>query len=194
MQNDHEALSTVVDGELDVRDNQTLPNIAANDSSRATWARYHLIGDVLRDVLTEIAPTSFSERLVREIDREPTMLISRRARRPWLKPAAGFAIAASVAVLAVVGVQQMDPRHLSAASTTVATAVEAARQAPPIDHAIVVSEPQLVETTEIINPAPGSLQTQRRLNGYLVKFNEQRSSLGVPGVNPYVRIVGFESE
>ena len=36
--------------------------------------------------------------------------------------------------------------------------------------------------------------SQRRLNSYLVKFNAQRSSLAVPGVNPYVRIVGFQSD
>ena len=33
----------------------------------------------------------------------------------------------------------------------------------------------------------------QRLNGYLVNFNEQRQRLGVPGVHPYVRIVGFEA-
>ena len=41
------------------------------------------------------------------------------------------------------------------------------------------------------NPGPSP---QRRLNSYLVKFNAQRSSLAVPGVNPHVRIIDFQSD
>ena len=37
-------------------------------------------------------------------------------------------------------------------------------------------------------------ELRRRLNSYIVNFNEQRDSLAVPNVHPYVRIVGFEKE
>lgn len=194
MHNDHETLSTVVDGELDVRDNQILPNIAANDGSRATWARYHLIGDVLRDSLADVAPANFSEQLRNKIDREPTMLIPHQAKRRWLTPAAGFAIAASVAALAVIGIQQLQPTPMAHDATEIAAVTPAPVQAPAIQEALVAPAQKIAESPVVLNPVQGSIQTQRRLNGYLVKFNEQRSSLGVPGVNPYVRIVGFESE
>ena len=37
-------------------------------------------------------------------------------------------------------------------------------------------------------------QLQRRLNSYLVNFNEQRAQFTLPNVHPYVRSVGFETE
>jgi hypothetical protein len=46
------------------------------------------------------------------------------------------------------------------------------------------------------NEAPtageAAAELRRRLNSYIVNFNEQRDSLAVPNVHPYVRIVGFD--
>ncbi len=204
MKTDHESLSAVVDGELDKSETKVLQSIAVDDRSRATWARYHLIGDVLRDSLTDVAPAAFSERLRTDVEQEPTMLLPRAVERPWLKPVAGFAIAASVAAIAVLGIQQNNIAPGLGDATELVADSPASLPAPV---AVTVTDQQIakaqeplnpvsgsIQTQEPLNPASGSIQTQRRLNGYLVKFNEQRSSLGVPGVNPYVRIVGFESE
>ena len=188
MQKHHELLSTVIDGEVGSLDRQTLVTIASDETSRATWARYHLIGDVLRDNLTGVASASFSERVRAAVDQEPTVLAPGRRNRLWLTPVAGFAVAASVAALAVIGIKQMGPSPLS---NTDEIAVVA--PAPTVNVAAAPAT-SVAETPEILHPVPGTLEKHRRLNGYLVKFNEQRSSLGVPGVNPYVRIVGFESE
>ena len=187
MQNDHETLSTVVDGEVGSLDRQTLVTIASDETSRTTWARYHLIGDVLRDNLTGVTSANFSEQVRAAVDQEPTVLTPGRGHRQWLTPAAGFAVAASVATLAVIGIKQMRPSPLNDTDEIAVVA-----PAPTVNVAIPVTS--VAGTPEILHPVPGSLDNRRRFNGYLVKFNEQRSSLGVPGVNPYVRIVGFESE
>jgi sigma-E factor negative regulatory protein RseA len=183
MQIKQETLSSVMDGATGSVDGATLGAIAADAEARATWARYHLIGDVMRDGLIEVAPPEFSDRLRLGIADEPTVLAPQTPARPLLRPVAGFAIAASVAALAVVGIKQLTPEQ----ETT--PAIVASAPAMPGDARRAAAEAQTV-----VDPRADSLHSQRRLNSYLVKFNEQRSSLGVPGVKPYVRIVGFEAD
>jgi len=188
MQNDQESLSTLMDGETDGRDGSTLGRIAATEDERSAWARYHLIGDVIRDGLTEVAPPEFAQKLRIEIGREPTILAPRRKARSLLRPAAGLAIAASVAALAVLGVKQLNP------SQGLDPAPEIADVTPAVvGEPLIATQEHALESPNAVDRLHESLPSQRRFNSYLVKFNEQRSSLGVPGVNPYVRIVGFES-
>jgi sigma-E factor negative regulatory protein RseA len=184
MQNDQETLSTLMDGEMDGSGGATLGGIASAEDTRPVWARYHLIGDVIRDGLTEVAPPEFAERLRIEIGREPTVLAPRRRGRSLLRPAAGLAIAASVAALAVLGVKQLDPTQGLGPTPEISAAI------PTVASEALIA----AESPAAVDELQESLHSQRRLNSYLVKFNEQRLSLGVPGVNPYVRIVGFEPE
>jgi sigma-E factor negative regulatory protein RseA len=188
MQNNHETLSTIVDGELGSVDSQTLATIASDENSRSTWARYHLIGDVMRDNLTGVASPIFSEQLRAAVEREPTVLAPQRTKRQWLTPVAGFAVAASVATLAVIGIKQIEPSSPDAADEVAIVA------AAPNHNVAALPVQSVAQSPDVVDAVPATHDTQRRLNGYLVKFNEQRSSLGVPGVNPYVRIVGFEYE
>lgn len=189
MKLDHETLSIIVDSELETRDPRKFESIAADQELRSKWARYHLIGDVLRDNLTDVAPAHIADGIRTEIEREPTIFIPQRRRRSWLKPITGLAIAASIASVAVIGVKRSDVDPALNDATVSANPM----QLPDDQIAKVLEEPITVSLDDI-NPALGTPHTKRRLNGYLVKFNEQRSSFGVPGVNPYVRIVGFESQ
>lgn len=192
MQIDEQTLSSVMDG--DGATGETLAGVAAADGSRAAWARYHMIGDVLRDNASAIAPAEFSASIAARIADEPTVLAPRGRTKSAMRPVAGFAIAASVATLAVIGVQRMDPAEVS--NPAPAIALSPASEVVPVPAA---ASPAVAAATVDTGPAPLELArdtqpAQRRFNSYLVKFNEQRSNVGVPGVNPYVRIVGFESE
>lgn len=189
MQNDREILSNLMDGKIDSRDGAMLGRIAAEDDARAAWSRYHLIGDVMRDGLTEIAPVEFAARLHDEIAQEPTVLAPRRWRRSRLRPVAGFAIAASVAALAVVGINRMTPEQRLPNTPELAVTAPAAPGEVPM-----AGIEQSAAAQSAVDPFQGSHHSLRRLNSYLVKFSEQRSSLAVPGVNPYVRIVGFQPD
>ncbi|MCB1749261.1 MAG: anti-sigma 24 factor, partial [Gammaproteobacteria bacterium] len=108
------------------------------------------------------------------------------ARDRLRAPLAGLAIAASVAALSVVlvagnrGEPTVTPALEVAQSGAVAPSVPAA--APAVDSIVGDEASGLV---------PAGAYDQR-MNGYLVNFNEQRARLGMPGVHPYVRIVGFE--
>jgi sigma-E factor negative regulatory protein RseA len=174
MQIDEQTLSSVMDGEAAT--GEALAGVASTSATRAAWARYHLIGDVLRDNSSEVAPMEFAATIAAQIAEEPTVLAPRRSAKRALRPVAGFAIAASVAAAAP-GADRIPATTFAepAQMTVVAESAGAATPAP-------------LELSRDTQPA------QRRFNSYLVKFNEQRSNVGVPGVNPYVRIVGFESE
>lgn len=193
MQIDEQTLSSAMDD--DGVSGETLASVANSSGTRAAWARYHLIGDVLRDTASEVAPAEFAAKITERIADEPAILAPQRSPRRVMRPVAGFAIAASVATLAVIGVQRMEPSPATNPVPAIAAAAPAAANsiAPP------ALTPVAVESAGAAAPAPLELArdthpAQRRFNSYLVKFNEQRSNVGVPGVNPYVRIVGFESE
>ncbi|MDA0822981.1 MAG: sigma-E factor negative regulatory protein [Proteobacteria bacterium] len=189
MQTNQETLSIAMDDELGSSTASVLGRVANNNNDTDTWARYHLIGDVLRDQLTELAPPNFAAKLSTQIAQEPTILAPKIRVRSWIRPVAGLAVAASVAAIVVAGVQQKFSLPDATPTTVDTSSVEFA--APKLVAIEPAGDKSELSPAENLTPAP---HAPRRLNGYLVKFNEQRSSVGVPGVNPYVRIVGFETE
>ncbi len=195
-----EQLSAMLDGEtIDAQDQELTRLLEAGDS-RESWHRYTIIGDALRsgsrnDPAEEEAhailggTTSFADKLRGAIADEPTVLAPRKREKPkFLQPVAGLALAASVAGVAVIGVQQMTATTEQAQPLSAAS-INAAEQV--LGSQLVAGNTQNAETPEL---EVDLAEHQRRLNSYLVNYNAQRTSLGMPGVNPYVRIVGFESE
>ena len=191
---DDENVSALLDGEIDHLNEHDIKTLIDDSDNRESWARYQMIGDILRepnvDANSPGASQSFAERVRAQIEAEPTVLAPRSANRrlpKYLQPVAGLAIAASVAGIAVVGVQQMSTEGAGETQPISVANLEAAEQ---VMAKTVVADATL-ETPELeIDLA----EHKRRLNSYLVNFNEQRTSLGMPGVNPYVRIIDFESE
>lgn len=191
MQIENEKLSKLMDGQDLSAD--ALADVARDEQARATWARYHLIGDVLRDGLGDVAPNTFAASLADKIDLEPTVLAPQKSKRTLAGPVAGFAIAASVATLAVIGLQQTDipAKQIDAAPALAELAAENA----PLVAANVAPTPVVADTMPPRLPIQEpTLHSQPNLNKYLVKFNTQRRSVGIPSVNPHVRIVGYEPE
>ncbi len=171
----HEDLSTLVDGET-AADRRTalIDELAADREARAAWQRYHVIGDVLRaGGQAPAKPATVVE-------------LPRRERRA-AGPLAGLAIAASVAALAVMFVLQRPGGDAGS------TGFEVAESLPPAPRVAAAPAPATAAATTAEPAAMTGAGSEQRLNGYLVNFNEQRARLGVPGVHPYVRIVGFES-
>jgi sigma-E factor negative regulatory protein RseA len=195
MQIDHQIVSAAMDDALDGSTKPSLGQLSA--SQRDVWARYHLISDVLRDPAVAVAPAEFSSEVRDEVEREPFLLVrAEKLPRSFARPLVGFAVAASVAALAVIGVQkmQLDPRTATTPVAISASIVAPAQVDLPAQPVPVEAAPIDIALVKFNDEPVPALHSQGRLNGYLVKFNEQRSSVGVPGVNPYVRIVGFDSE
>ncbi|MDX1606537.1 MAG: hypothetical protein R3202_10125, partial [Candidatus Competibacterales bacterium] len=110
----------------------------------------------------------FSERIRAAIDAEPTVHASpTRAARSWQKPAIGFALAASVAAMAVITLQ---PWNADPATSPLASSD--------------ASEPRVAQASA---PAADN-RTAERLNDYLVSHSSLASMNSVYGVLPYVRM------
>jgi sigma-E factor negative regulatory protein RseA len=174
-----EQLSALVDDELDEVERPLLLGRLQRDAElRDCLGRYQLIGEVMRGA-GQVATLGVAERVRKVLEQEtgPAAGKSSRVDRNWWKPLAGFAVAASVALVAILTVTSISEES---ADETVQLA---GKQTPAAE--IPVSEQQW----DRIEP-----QVDKRMAGYLVNHNEYAASRGVQGVMPYVRIVGYSND
>jgi sigma-E factor negative regulatory protein RseA len=105
-----EQVSAFLDGELPKSETELLLKRLTRDAElRQSFGRYALIGESLRGAGRTPLSREFAGRVNSAIDGEPAApsLHPSRAREPrWWKPMAGAAVAAGVAVVAVVALQQ----------------------------------------------------------------------------------------
>lgn len=176
-----EQLSALIDGEGEVREWELALRRLGNDAElKDRWERYHLIGEALKNNLPDTLDLGFAERIRQAIETEQQPEPVRPPRSgigtvvaSWYKPITGFALAASVAALALLGLNLTD-----------AGLAESAGQGPVAD-AGPRSEPQ---------PRFADTDLDSRLGAYLVN-HELVSRGSVHGVTPYyLRLVGHESK
>lgn len=105
-----EQVSAFLDGELPDSETELLLKRLTRDAElREGFGRYALIGETLRGASRAPVSRGFAARVNRAIDGEPATAIPqtlRAAQGRWWKPIAGAAVAASVAAVAVVALQQ----------------------------------------------------------------------------------------
>ncbi len=179
-----EQLSALFDGELAAQEQGLLlARLAQDPTLRRRWSQYQLIGDALRKGLPAQIDPRLADRVMLAIEAWPTHSVGTAPIVRVLKPLAGLAVAASVAVVAVLAVQQS--RAPTPGTAQVATSL-------PTQSQTYVQ----VQGTRWQAP-PGNVQAphiDNRLNEYLVKHSEYATSGGMPGMLPYVRIVGYDQE
>ncbi len=204
-----EKISALVDGELDKQECQTAVNELLNDDAKRTaWGRYHLIGDTLKRSLPLGIDHGFSSRVMAALDSEPTVLAPpRQTHSSWGQRAAGLAVAASVAAVAVLGVQfmyQQDgqaPTQQLAKLPTKLSPIQMQQQKvarakiqqsiqPSLQSSLRANIQTVTQTSVLANP-PSRLTAREysRLNKYLVDHNQLASGAVMQGVIPYARIV-----
>lgn len=177
-----EQLSALIDGELsDHEMDQVLDALERDEEMRGQWSRYHLISDSIRSTAANVSVTDLAERIRSAIADEPAILAPPRKSSRFIKPLAGFAIAASVAIVAVIGIQQ--PGQSGVLPLPVAVVQLSASGQPRAPAATVIQRVRW-------NVAQPVVET--RLNSYLINHNE-RLSTGMYGILPYVRIVGYDA-
>ncbi len=178
-----EQLSAMLDDELDEQEYELLIHRLKQDRDlQSMWSRYQVVGEVMRQNLVNTAPADLAHKISQQIDHEPELeasdgMQSRGVR--MLKPVAGLAIAASVAAMAVVGMQNV-----------------ALNQNPD------TSVPRLVQTEHVSNIRRVSgthwdmkqPETEMRLNGYLMNHSEYTSNISLQGMINYARIAGYDSQ
>jgi negative regulator of sigma E activity len=214
-----ESLSAFMDGELDGDPATVIDSLMREEALRRKWTRYHLIADVMHQSLPERLDSRFAARVAATLRTEPTVLSPVRRRLPaYLKPAAGLAIAASVAAMAVITVQRLDHgarpgmnatpamtadasstpgMTADASSTTGAAAAEKVVEIQPI-------KPRIPEMRQYTFPVRqvSSDGTRRaaptlvnsRLQNYLLNYNAYHAQAGMQGMPPYVRLVAHDNQ
>lgn len=173
--NSDEKLSAFMDDEFHP---DVLNSLKQDTEARTRWARYHLIRDVLSGHTASIPSSDFAERVSDALRDEPTVL--RPARRRFghtVRQVAGLAIAATVATVAVLTVQQSDVTGISAPQPAIASADDGRQGYRPVSSSN--------------NPPDHSIDSdvQSKLSSYLVNHNEYSISSRMQGMLPYMRIV-----
>jgi sigma-E factor negative regulatory protein RseA len=182
----NENLSALIDGEQDGE--HILDNLIHDQDMKDTWSRYHLIGDCLRDNLPEKISNKVSTNVTQALLNEPTILAPKATNRFSIKPVAGFAIAASVAMVAVFSIQSGNE---ISSPVNGAPSIAATKVAQP--ETFTFPDPQVLPASVKKSDTPESIANQR-LNNYLLNHNEYRSNGGVNPILPYVRMVTIESQ
>ncbi|HIO92350.1 MAG TPA: hypothetical protein EYG68_05815 [Leucothrix mucor] len=120
-----EHLSAVLDGEAgDFEQRRILDELGKDESLQSSLSCYALIGETMRDESqVSIAGMDFLKGIHDEINEEPeyshVQIIEKKASNDgaWVRPVTGFAVAASVAALAVVGMQSFMSGNNGSASS-----------------------------------------------------------------------------
>jgi sigma-E factor negative regulatory protein RseA len=170
----NEQLSALVDDELGEPEQALLLRQLGRDAGlRARLARYQVISDALHSNLPHRVDTGFYQRVHAALEQEAEIHAAPHHFRTLLKPAAGLALAASVAVVAVVSLQSV-------------------RQQDPAATPVVASAPGVNDYIRAGTAPPPVAQrsSARGLDVYLVNHNEYAANRGMQGMLPYVRIVG----
>ncbi|MDZ7663134.1 sigma-E factor negative regulatory protein [Thiohalophilus sp.] len=172
--NSDEKLSAFMDDEFHP---DVLESLKQDTDVRARWARYHLIRDVLSGHNETVPSPSFVDRVSAALGDEPTVL--RPARRKLahsVRQVAGLAIAATVATVAVLTVQQSDVTGPSGSQPAIASAENTAAEYRNVSDN---SSARLPIDSEV----------QSKLSNYLINHNEYSISSRMQGMLPYMRIV-----
>ncbi len=168
---EHERLSALVDGELTHEASSTIDNLCEDEQAEGIWARYCLIGDCLRGSLPERYENMTGE-IRAAVASGPTVFVPDKRQNTLVKPIIGFAIAASVAAIAIFNVQQQ------------------ARQVPAADQSGIAENETSISVPQPAHRRNHQLQSpDPRLSRYLVSYDEYRVNTGVRGMPPHVRMV-----
>lgn len=217
-----EQLSSLLDGELDdTQQRHAIDALGRDSKAREQWHRLHLARDVMHGNLPDGIDLQFSSRVMAAIDDEPAILspathnaspsssapVSHgRISSSFSKRFAGLAVAASVAAVAVMGVESLYRDDPSApAKQQVATAaapqsefVRLAKQplAPAATLASINASAANPVTTSggtgvLVVRQDGARRIDPRLHKYLINHSQQAARANVQGVMPYARIVTY---
>jgi sigma-E factor negative regulatory protein RseA len=174
-----EQVSAFLDGELpDSETELLLKRLTRDGELRESFGRYSLIGEAVRGPSLSLMTKGFAGRVNLAIDGEPIPANGQvpQSRAPrWWRPFAGAAVAAGVAAVAVVALQQraVAPTLRAPAQSAVlaqsGVAVQASREA--ISYTVPATSPA----------APAAMPTAR-LTNYVFAHSKYSSGLAQRGV------------
>jgi len=176
-----EQLSSLLDDELDpaVQD-FALRELSEDEGLRGLWGRYHLIGEVLRGEPISRGAIAVADQVRERLVEEPVLLSPqpRIAVPRWLTHAGGWALAASVALLAIVS----GPTLFRGDA---APSVWVAQQEP--------SAPVLYLDRSGARWGVRRPEVESKLNSFLASHQEYSPVAGLKGMVPYATFARYDS-
>ena len=183
----NQGISALADGECnELETERLLSKLRRSPSLRRRWEQTHTVRAVTRGERVDLLNPGFAEAISKALESEAHLL--RPAQLPktsrpapgWLKPAAGFAIAASVALVSVLGLRLLDqggPGEQNLAQTQVL-----------VPQAVAV--PAESGTRWNVQRA----ELEQRLNSYLLNHMEHAAMGEMQGMLPYSRLAGYDTQ
>ncbi len=173
----NDQISAFIDNELSADESALLVRRFERDpEARARAMRYTLIGASLRGELLEPHPSVLRQRLAAALSGAVLSAAPKSRERAdrWLRPALGVGIAATVAVVAIGTLRELNESSLTPAATAPVAAI-------PIDARDGASYvvPQDADESGTLAPTP-------RLTNYLMRHGEFASGLTRTSVNSNV--------
>jgi sigma-E factor negative regulatory protein RseA len=167
MSEKQEALSALVDGEPS---KLALTDIYSDESLQQKWHAYHIIGDGIRGEGLGSVDVGLFDRIADAIEDEPTVLAPLSKRKTikqnvisLFKQSSQFAVAASVAAVMILGVQNYNQEQTQPFVT-----------APTSGPQGALSPVSLSQSRTVANPDRQAVVEQRkRINALLVDHKQQ---------------------
>ncbi|ARN75352.1 sigma-E factor negative regulatory protein [Oceanicoccus sagamiensis] len=209
-----ESVSALMDGEADELELRRLLAAENADTVNRSWSNYHLVRDSLHSTeqSSEFRHLDISQQVSMAIAEESaaagaaTDTVEKPAR--WWQPAAGFAVAASVAVVVVFGVQTVDQSSQGLnSSPAVATTVSSSQAAVASRVYPVQAASMQASSTGTVSLSSGELpgdnaatkaaadiEAQKRLEKYILRHTERAALNNGQGVISFARVPSFEEQ
>jgi sigma-E factor negative regulatory protein RseA len=169
-----ENLSALVDGEhgASTSSSRHVLDAVKNDADlQLKWKSYHLIRDGLRQELPVNINFDIADKVAQALESEPAILAPKKTWRdlplvgsviPFAKQGGQMAIAASVAVAMIIGVQQVNQADMD----------QPFNAAPPIPGIQGGLSPVSFDQTRAI-PNSDGVEQRRRINAYMTDHKQQ---------------------
>lgn len=199
-----EDITSFMDGELAQDSSRfALRRLSQDTALSAQWQRMHMVRTYLRDGKACAVPDSFIAGIHQQLQQSEADSFeqtdeSRFQWRKWARPLTATAVAASVAVLALVGVNQNllqtgvpgQPTELTGTSV-LNPAAETATQQDFVARPSFL-EQQFSAPVVPVNFSNDPQATRQRLNNYLLRHNQLSGNGGRFGFVSYVPLVSGE--
>jgi sigma-E factor negative regulatory protein RseA len=192
-----EQVSAFLDGELpDTETELLLKRLTRDGELRESFGRYSLIGEALRGAGSQILTRGFASRVNLAIEGEPAQVAAHaqpaRASR-WWRPLAGVTVAAGVAAVAIVALQQraispgmkgvapLTAQNVATLQNVAGPLKTAARNQQPVQGGAAARE-ALSYTVPATSADAPSVLAPARLTNYVFAHSKYSSGLGQRGV------------
>jgi len=205
-----EKISSMVDGELSREECAKILSEISVGSASLSWDQYHVIGEAMRHNLPETLysdlSANISAAIASEIVHQSSAPIQTTADNPEItniappvtrikSPIFGYAVAASISVVAITGLFQLNQGE-SLAPMTTPIVLSHQPQMTPVSVLDEISWRHQVKQEPVLvqNRYPSSAIPNEKLNRYIINHNEHSIAMPSQGAMlPYVRLVGYEN-